>query len=430
MKRRNFLAAAVVLISTAGLTACSGAAGPAENPGAGAAGADGKTNLSIAVWNFAGTPEFKALFDAYEAANPNVKIEPIDILADDYPEKVTTMLAGGDTTDVLTMKNVIDYSRYSGRGQLLEVTDTVKSLDSTNTAGLETFAQDGKYFAIPYRQDFWLLYYNKGIFDAAGEKYPEQMTWEQYNALAKKLTTKKDGKPVYGTYHHTWRSVIQATASAQNDGDLVSGDYGFMKKMYENALDLQNAGAALDFGTAKSQQTGYRSMFETGQTAMMPMGTWYISGIAQAHKSGASDVEWGLAPMPQNSATGDVTTFGSPTAFAVNKNAKSADEAVKFLAWAAGADGAKAITAIGVVPALQGDAITEAYFKLEGMPTDDVSKAAFLPKTVKLEMPVSEFASDVDAILNEEHELVMIKDHSIEDGIAAMDKRVKSEVLN
>ena len=53
MKRRNFLAAAVVLIGTAGLTACSGAAGPAENPGANA-GVDGKTNLSIAVWNYAG----------------------------------------------------------------------------------------------------------------------------------------------------------------------------------------------------------------------------------------------------------------------------------------------------------------------------------------------------------------------------------------
>lgn len=429
MKRRNFLAAAVVLIGTAGLTACSGAAGPAENPGANA-GVDGKTNLSIAVWNYAGTPEFKALFDAYQAANTNVTIEPIDILADDYPQKVTTMLAGGDTTDVLTMKNVIDYARYSSRGQLKDVTATVNSLDTGKTAGLDAFAQDGKYFAIPYRQDFWLMYYNKGIFDAAGEKYPEQMTWDEYNALAKKLTTQKDGKPVYGTYHHIWRSVIQATSSAQNDGDLISGNYGFMKKLYENALDLQKSGAALDWGTAKSQQTSYRTMFETGQTAMMPMGTWYIAGIGQSKKDGKSTVEWGLAPMPQNAATGDVTTFGSPTAFAVNKNAKNPAEAEKFLAWAAGEGGAHAITAIGVVPALQTDAITEAYFKLEGMPTDEVSKKAFLPKTVKLEMPVSDKASDIDKILNEEHQLIMVNDKSAEQGIAEMEKRVKSEVLS
>ena len=31
----------------------------------------------------------------------------------------TTMLAGGDSTDVLTMKNVIDYSRFGTRGQLV-----------------------------------------------------------------------------------------------------------------------------------------------------------------------------------------------------------------------------------------------------------------------------------------------------------------------
>ena len=48
----------------------------------------------------------------------------MDILADDYPEKVTTMLAGGDTTDVITMKNVTDYSRYSSRGQLAPTSPT------------------------------------------------------------------------------------------------------------------------------------------------------------------------------------------------------------------------------------------------------------------------------------------------------------------
>ena len=70
------------------------------------------------MWNLAKTPEFKALFDGFEAANPDITVKPVDILADDYPEKVTTMLAGGDNTDVITMKNVTDYSRYASRGQL------------------------------------------------------------------------------------------------------------------------------------------------------------------------------------------------------------------------------------------------------------------------------------------------------------------------
>lgn len=425
MKRTTLAAIALAVTAGLGLTGCGGAAGPAEPQGQA-----GKTRLTVSVWNYEGTPEFKALFDAYETANPTVDIEPVDILADDYPQKVTTMLAGGDTTDVLTMKNVIDYSRYASNGQLQEISSVVDALDKGNLAGLDAFDVDGKYYAAPYRQDFWLLYYNKDLLKAAGVEDPANLTWDEYAALAQKLTTKgADGKTSYGTYHHIWRSVIQAISAAQNDGDQIGGDYGFFEDQYNTALDLQKSGATLDFGTAKSQKTSYRTMFETGQAAMMPMGTWYIAGVLQAKKDGKTNVNWGLAPMPQKTSGGKVTTFGSPTAFAVNKNASHSDEAKKFIEWAAGEEGAKAISKIGVVPALKNDAVTDAYFKLEGLATDELSKKAFTPDEVALEMPVSDKSAATDKILNQEHDLIMVGERSVADGIAEMGKRVKSEVL-
>ncbi|WP_457946802.1 ABC transporter substrate-binding protein [Pseudarthrobacter sp. alpha12b] len=423
MKRTTLAAIALAVTAGLGLTGCAGAAGPAEPQGQ-----EGKTRLTVSVWNYEGTPEFKALFDSYEAANPNVNIEPVDILADDYPQKVTTMLAGGDTTDVLTMKNVIDYARYAN-GQLQEINTVVDKVGKDNLAGIDAFDINGKYFAAPYRQDFWLLYYNKDLLKAAGVENPADLTWDEYTALAKKLTTEAGGKKVYGTYHHIWRSVVQAIAAAQNNADQNSGDYSFFKDQYNTALDLQKNGATLDFGTAKSQKTSYRTMFESGQAAMMPMGTWYIAGILQAKKDGKTNVNWGLAPMPQKSDGGKVTTFGSPTAFAVNKNAAHSDEAKKFIEWAAGEEGAKAISRIGVVPALQNDAVKDAYFKLDGMPTDDLSKKAFTPDQVALEMPVSDKSAATDKVLNQEHDLIMVGERSVDDGIAEMGKRVKSEVL-
>ena len=405
------------------LTACgSGGSEPADP--------NGKITLSVTVWNLAKTPEFKALFDAFQQANPNITIKPVDILADDYPEKVTTMLAGGDKTDVITMKNVTDYSRYSSRNQLLELTDMVKSTDTSNLAGLDAFDVGGKYYALPYRQDFWLLYYNKTLFEKAGVKMPESMTWDDYVTIAKQLTSGEGGDKVYGAYHHTWRSVVQAISAAQTGGDQLGGDYTFFTDQYNVAKGLQDAGAVLDFGTAKSQQADYRTQFESGKTAMMPMGTWYISGILEAKQKGATDVEWGLAPMPQRPGATGVTTFGSPTAFAVNKRSEHAEAAKKFVEFAASKAGAEAITKVGVVPALQTKEITEAYFGLEGMPEDELSKKAFEPDKVVLEMPVSEHTSDIDTILNEEHELIMVGDKSIADGIRSMNERVKSEVLN
>ena len=424
MKRTTLAAIALAVTAGLGLTGCAGAAGPAEPQSQ-----DGKTRLTVSVWNYEGTPEFKALFDGYEAANPDVDIEPVDILADDYPQKVTTMLAGGDTTDVLTMKNVIDYARYANNGQLQEINGVVDTVGKDDLAGLDAFDIDGKYYAAPYRQDFWLLYYNKELLKAAGVEEPKDLTWDEYTALAQKLTNEEGGKKVYGTYHHIWRSVVQAIAAAQNNGDQISGEYGFFEDQYNTALELQKSGATLDFGTAKSQKTSYRTMFETGQAAMMPMGTWYIAGVLQAKKDGKTSVDWGLAPLPQKDSNGKVSTFGSPTAFAVNKNAAHSEEARKFIEWAAGEEGAKAISKIGVVPALQNDAVTDTYFQLEGLPTDELSKKAFSPDETALEMPVSDKSAATDKILNQEHDLIMVGERSAADGITEMGKRVKSEVL-
>jgi multiple sugar transport system substrate-binding protein len=113
----------------------------------------------------------------------------------------------------------------------------------------------------------------------------------------------------------------------------------------------------------------------------------------------------------------------------VNKNASHSDEAKKFIEWAAGEEGAKAISKIGVVPALQNDAITAEYFKLDGMPTDELSKKAFTPDETALEMPVSDKSAATDKVLNQEHDLIMVGERSVADGIAEMGKRVKSEVL-
>lgn len=418
MKRIITAAAGLAAVALA-LTGCAGQEAPAEE--------EGPVTLSVAVWSLEQTPEFQALFDAFEAANPDITIEPVDILADDYPEKVTTMLAGGDTTDVITMKTVVDYLKYAERGQLADLTDTVEGLDTANLAGLDPYEVDGAYYASPYRQDFWLLYYNKGLFDAAGLPYPDHITWDDYVELSKQLTDDSVSPKVYGSYQHVWRSVEQAIAAAQTGGDLLSGDYGFMKDQYALTLDLQQSGASLDYATAKTQQVSYRTMFETGQTAMMHMGTWYIAGIKAAIDAGTSTVDWGVAPIPQVKAGGETKTFGAPTAFGVNAKSKHQAAAKQFVEFASSEAGALAIAKIGVVPAYSSDAVTAAFTAL---PTDDLSVETFSEsKQVALEMPVSEDTSDISTILDEEHDLLMVGESSVDDGIAAMEERVKNEVL-
>lgn len=386
----------------------------------------GDITLKVTTWNYDTTPEFEKLFRAFEKANPGVKVEQVDIAADDYDTKLTTMLSSGDTTDVLTMKNLLSYSNYALKDQLVDVSDHIKDLDiDPAKASYDMYNIDGKTYAQPYRTDFWVLYYNKKMFDEAGLEYPNNPTWEEYEELAKKLS--KPDEQVYGAYQHTWRSTTQAIAAAQNGANLIDPEYGFLTDYYDRALRMQEDKSQMDFGTAKSTKVTYQSQFEGSKAAMMYMGTWYMGALLTNIDAGKADIDWGITTIPQKDA-GKSVTFGSPTAFALNKNGKHQEMAQKFVDFCAGEEGAKVLAEVGVVPSYKTDAIDEMYFSRKGMPTDDVSKAAFNPEEIAIEFPVDENGPAIDKILQEEHELILVGDETPKEGVSNMEKRVKSEV--
>lgn len=386
-----------------------------------------KTVLKVTTWNYDTTPEFAALFRAFEKENPNVEVQQVDIPSDDYDTKVTTMMSSGDTTDILTMKNLLSYSNYALRDQLVDLTDHVKKVDKDPAKdAYNMYKIGGKTYAQPYRNDFWVLYYNKKLFDEAGVSYPKNWTWDDYVKNAKKLT--QTDKGIYGTYQHTWRSTVQAIAAAQNGKNLLKPSYNYLEDYYKRALDLQDSKAQMTYGTAKSTKVTYQSQFESSKTAMMYMGTWYMGGLLSNINDGKTNVDWSIAPMPQKTASGKTTTFGSPTAFAINKNSKHQAVAQKFLDFCSGKKGAEILAKMSIVPAYRTDAINKEYFASKGMPTDEVAKKAFDPDKIAVEFPVSKKGTAVDKILQEEHDLIMVGDETPAKGIANMEKRVKAEL--
>lgn len=416
------LTAAVLLGATAAMAACGGGSDSSKD----SASDDGDIKLTVTTWNYDTTPEFEKLFRAFEEANPGITVEPVDIASDDYDTKLTTMLSSGDTTDILTMKNLLSYSNYALRDQLVDLSDHIKDIDiDPAKASYDMYNVDGKTYAQPYRTDFWVLYYNKTLFDEAGIDYPNNLTWDEYEEIAKKLS--KPEEQVYGAYQHTWRSTIQAIAAAQNDANLIDPEYDYLDSYYERALRMQDDQSQMDFGTAKSTKVTYQSQFENSKAAMMYMGTWYMGALLTNIDDGKTNVEWGIAEIPQQEKGGEITTFGSPTAFAINKNSKHQEAAQKFLDFCSGEEGAKILAEVGVVPSYKTDEINDMYFARKGMPTDDVSQKAFNPETVAIEFPVDKFGPAIDKVLQEEHDLIMVGDESPAEGTANMAKRVKSE---
>jgi multiple sugar transport system substrate-binding protein len=421
---------AVVSVATALTLVLAGCGDEPADPNA-------PITITLAAWSLATTPEFKTLADGFHAANPKVTVELKEYDAANYDTQMTADLAAGKAPEVYVLKNLKNFYTYQSGGQLVDVSDI-----ATDTPAAKSYQLDGKSYAVPYRQDSWVLYYNKDLFAKAKVGVPDgSWTWDAYVTAAKGLTTglKAAGSKAVGAYQHTWQSTVQGLALAQTpNADLVSGDFSYLKPYYQRALDLQTAGAQPSFGTATTNKLTYQAQFGKQQAAMMIMGTWYVATLLSQAKSGDADTfGWGIAPVPQfdkSTAGSSATpvTFGDPTGLGINPKTPKAklDAAKAFLTYAAGENAAKALAGIGITPAVQSATVTQTYFGLAGVPGDDLSKFAFSTHTIKPENPVSKYTAALQNVLNDLHSAVMSGSKGVDDAVTAAQARAKNEVLN
>jgi len=425
MKRKIAAVAGMAVVASLSLAACGG--GTSEP----AATESGPITLSLAGWSLSTTPEFQVLADAFHEKNPDVTVELKEYDAAEYNTLLTADLAAGVGPDIITQKEVKFVTTFQEGGQLLDVSD-VEVPDGIG--GTSSYEIDGTAYGVPYRQDRWVLFYNKALFEAAGVDEPDgSWTWDDYDEAAVALSKAGASK---GTYQHRWQSTVQGFANAQEDADILDGDYGYLEGFYDRVLKLQDEGAQVDFNTSSANQLTYQGEFGKQNAAMMPMGTWYVATLIAQQASGeADDFEWGIAPIPQldESTTGlDNTpvTFGDPTGFSISAGIDDAkvQAAKDFLAFAASAEGAAALAAIGITPAYSDEETTDAFFAVEGAPSDDLSKFAWSTAEVFPENPTSNKTATIQGILNDLHTAILSGSTPVADAISQAEERVASEV--
>ncbi len=452
MKRSIPAAAALAAVASLALAACSGGTGggtAASQPPAASAGATtaadslcgtGNVTLTVSGWSLSTTPEFKKLADAFHAKCSNVTVQVKEYDASNYSTLITADLAANAGPDIITQKEVKYVTTFVSGNQLLDVSDLTSQLDP-QLSGLKSYQVDGKQYAIPYRQDSWVLFYNKDLFDKAKVAYPDgTWTWDDYVKAAKSLATALQAggnSSVFGTYEHSWQSTLQGFANAQApNGGILTGDYSYMKPYYQRALDLQNSKAQIDFGSISTNKLTYQGQFGKQKAAMMPMGSWYVATLIAQQASGDADkFNWGFAPIPQydSSTTGTSktpVTFGDPTGFGINAAIdKSKVAAAKgFLVFAASADAAKTLASIGITPALTTADVASTYFATPGAPTDALSKFAWTTHKTNPENVTDPRTAQVQSILNDAHTAIMSGSSSIDAALAQAKQRVHDEV--
>jgi multiple sugar transport system substrate-binding protein len=390
--------------------------------------------LKWVLWDLEQTAYYAPIIEAYKSVAPNVTIETVDLGSSDYPNMVQTQLAGGADFDVVTIKDVPSYANLVSQGLLEPLNGFIaeNGIDTSQYGGTtDQVLVDGELYQLPFRSDFWVVFYNKDIFDEMNVAYPtNDMTMEDYDALARKLVHGEGNDKVYGAHYHTWRSAVQLFGILDGKHTVVDGgSYEWLKPYYEMILKEQDDGIVMDYATAVSTSSHYRDLFYNEKIAMMNMGSWQIGTNIMAVADGTSNAtNWGIVKYPHPAGVQAGTTLGTITGLAVSKAAPNKEEALKFVQWVSGEEGAKVVASTGTIPAIHSADVMSAISSIEGFPQDQNSKDALSTAQVYLEMPLNPHAGEIEVVLNEEHTEIMTGAKTIDEGLAAMQRRI-DEIL-
>ena len=408
--------------SSSGETSTSGSTSSSSETG------EETVNLRLSLWDYETVGYDKAMVEAFEAANPNIKVEVVSTPNADYANKISVMLAGNDNVDVYYIKSNTDYPTFVLKNFVLKLDDLISEnnfdLEPYGTMLDQHYNMDGSYYALPYRNNDWVLFYNKDLFDQAGVDYPSNdITWEEVADLAAQLTSGEGADKIYGMYFQPKVSfILPALVGIIPDYDNMTSDFSGLAYPIEYLNKLQADGVWQSYAEGKSMSQD-QTYFYKGTTAMIYTGSWLVQMLVD----NADDVnfEWGVAKSPYWEGT-EQKGFVTSTPIAINSKTEKVDASWTLLSYLTGAEGAKVLAENMMVPGYMTDEVMETYKTATGI--DDSSYEALTGNTTYSFGAPDTRQGLVTTALQEELELAITGNQSVEETVQRMEER-RTEII-
>ena len=309
-------------------------------------GADGEAE-PLEVWHtFGANSEDERIFlgavESFEAAHPDISVEPVRIPYLQNLQQFINSSQGGEAPDVVRLSDTelgrIGHISVEGLPLLEDLRPHLTPVERARfePRALNAMRYGGALYAIPVSQGTLTLLYNKTLFDAAGVDYPrDDWTTDDLIAAAKALT----GDGVLGIalpirWSYWFIPFLTGFGAILFDADA------------NPTLDSPGSARALEWylglervhGIAASS-TGIETMstqFQLSRAAMVLDGSWNWNTYV------AAGLDLGLAIMPIVADTGTrmgpmLSVFG----WSVSKQSASKVEAVKLAQWLSSYDAQK-----------------------------------------------------------------------------------------
>jgi len=342
---KKWIALGTVISLAAALTACgnndknseaspSGTSSAAASP-SGTAAANPGQDVEIVFQSWI-TPNLTAeyydqLIKRFESANPGIKVKRIQPPANEgSPDNyLKTLLAAGDFPDVVQNATI---QMFVDADALLEIPidDDIKRINN-----YEAEMIDGKLYNISaIRQPQSLVFYNKKLFADAGITATPK-TWAELEEAAQKLKDKNitplltAGDWTAGFTFSVLTSPTIYNANRTWYADRFDGKVKFTDPDWTEAAEYYNGLVKKGYfnkGALSIDYTAVEQEFLKGKGAMYPMGSWFSAAEAGATK----DFEVGVFAAPTKDGTQYLLGGENAGGYAVAKNSKHADAALKF----------------------------------------------------------------------------------------------------
>ncbi len=356
MSRKVHFIFAALIIAGMILGACAPAATPApaadqpnsapvvsesEQPAAQPPAAEPVTIRVMSFFAYDNPEVENAVVAAFEQAHPLIKVELELVPFADIFTKYKTQTAGGTAPDVISM-NFENLRSFATLGALTPLNDLIArdgydmGIYYANTIDMHTV--DGVTFGLPATFSDVVLYYNKTMFDAAGEAYPDaSWNWAKMVEVGKKFVKDENGDgitDVYGYGLAWWPMYLflydTNILTPDNAKCALSSPQGVA------AIQALVNAQSVDGITANKEARDFQGdwdRFTSGKLAMYPAGPWAVKPFNDS----IQDFEWDIAHHPMGTVQG---TFLYSNSYAISASSKNKDAAWEWLKFSTGVEGA------------------------------------------------------------------------------------------
>lgn len=239
-----------------------------------------------------------------------------------------------DAADIFKWWNGYQMKELVDAGHLADMTEQWKAMvaDGVDPAMADTLTFDGKTYGIPAGVHYWVMFYNKKIFDENGLQPPT--TWDEFLNINETLKS-KGITPIGTTTTDVWNGFIwfeEFLIHSYPDfyKKLVVGDAKYtdpeMVEIMKNWASFYEKGyftAPLDWYTEVAPA------FAKGEFAMYLKGSWYADYFKGAGMEGGKD--FGAFVLPAMKPEAGNVVISEVTPFLVSEKSKDKENAIQAL---------------------------------------------------------------------------------------------------